>query len=167
MPEFLCDIKEETGPATEIENVTSPAAIERKILRPFDVAFNPKFRVAKTMHLFYSARIFAAELFPGRIGFQFPLQAACADGMKRAMEMFAHAADDLRVEKFPQLMREIHKARVVNDRRIVWSDAQKRGAPNQKIDTVLPTVTSSFTRAASQFAVRIQPWLAARPIVSG
>jgi hypothetical protein len=27
----------------------------------------------------------------------------------------------------------------------------------QKIDTISPTVTSSFTRAASQFAVRMQP----------
>jgi hypothetical protein len=36
-----------------------------------------------------------------------------------------------------------------------------------KIETGLPTLTSSFKRAASQFAVRMQPWLAARPIVSG
>src|SRR5205085_11206415 len=36
-----------------------------------------------------------------------------------------------------------------------------------KIETGFPTLTSSFTRAASQFAVRMQPWLAARPIVSG
>src|SRR5437667_182435 len=33
--------------------------------------------------------------------------------------------------------------------------------------TVLPTLTRSLTRAASQFASRMQPWLAARPIVSG
>jgi hypothetical protein len=38
------------------------------------------------------------------------------------------------------------------------------GMTNQKIITVLPTLTSSFTRAASQLAKRMQPWLAARPI---
>ena len=41
------------------------------------------------------------------------------------------------------------------------------GALYRKIETTFPTLTSSFTRAASQFAVRMQPWLAARPIVSG
>ncbi len=43
----------------------------------------------------------------------------------------------------------------------------KRAEDYLKIETGLPTLTMSFTRAASQFAVRMQPWLAARPIVSG
>ncbi len=41
------------------------------------------------------------------------------------------------------------------------------GEQSQKIMTVSPTLTRSFTRAASQLARRMQPWLAARPIVSG
>src|SRR5947207_15227257 len=40
--ESFGDIKKETGTAAEIENVTAPAAIKGKILRAFDVAFNPK-----------------------------------------------------------------------------------------------------------------------------
>ena len=71
--EFFCDIKKETGTAAEIENVTARAAIKRKILRAFDVAFNPKLGVAKAMHLFYSARIFSAEFFPRRIHFELTL----------------------------------------------------------------------------------------------
>jgi hypothetical protein len=71
--EFFRDIKKETGAAAEIENVTAPTAIKRKILRAFDVAFNPKVGVAKAMHFFYSARIFPAEFFPRRIRFELVL----------------------------------------------------------------------------------------------
>jgi hypothetical protein len=35
------------------------------------------------------------------------------------------------------------------------------------METNPPTVTRSLIFAASQFAIRMQPWLAARPIVSG
>ena len=38
---------------------------------------------------------------------------------------------------------------------------------DQKISTAFPTLTSSLILAASQFAVLMHPWLAARPIVSG
>jgi len=68
--ESFGDIKKETGTATQIENVTARAAIKGKILRAFDVAFNPKLGVAKAMHLFYSARVFSAEFFPRRIHFE-------------------------------------------------------------------------------------------------
>jgi len=71
--ESFCDIKKETGTAAEIENVTAPAAIKGKILRAFDIAFNPKLGVAKAMHLFYSARIFSAEFFPRRFHFELTL----------------------------------------------------------------------------------------------
>src|SRR6266566_3907780 len=71
--EFFCDIKKETGTAAEIENVTAPTAIKRKILCAFDIAINPKLGVAKTMHFFYSARIFPAEFFPRRIHFELVL----------------------------------------------------------------------------------------------
>ena len=71
--ESFCDIKKETGTTAEIENVTALAAIERKILRAFDVAFNPKLGVTKAVHLFYSARIFPPEFFPRRIGFELAL----------------------------------------------------------------------------------------------
>jgi len=71
--EFFCDIKKETGTAAEIENVTAPTAIKRKILCAFDVAINPKLGVAKAMHFFYSARIFPAEFFPRRIHFELAL----------------------------------------------------------------------------------------------
>src|SRR3954462_15174383 len=37
----------------------------------------------------------------------------------------------------------------------------------QNTTPVFPTLIRSFTRAASQLARRMQPWLAARPIVSG
>src|SRR3979490_3440395 len=37
----------------------------------------------------------------------------------------------------------------------------------RKIETALPTVTSSFTRAASQLACQFQPPIGPRPIVSG
>src|SRR5207237_3400450 len=71
--EFFCDIKKETRTAPEIENVTAPPTIKRKILRAFDVAFNPKVGVAKAMHFFYSARIFPAEFSPRRIRFELAL----------------------------------------------------------------------------------------------
>src|SRR5207237_8132470 len=61
--ESFGDIKKETGTAAEIENVTAPAEIKGKILRAFDVAFNAKLRVAKEITLFYSGRIFLADIF--------------------------------------------------------------------------------------------------------
>src|ERR1043166_5729569 len=39
--------------------------------------------------------------------------------------------------------------------------------PPQKMITVLPTLIMSFSRMTSQLATRMQPWLAARPMVSG
>jgi hypothetical protein len=41
-----------------------------------------------------------------------------------------------------------------------------KGTPSV-IVTLFPTLTRSLIRAASQFAIRMQPWLPARPIVSG
>src|ERR1700746_965418 len=71
--ESFCHIKKETRTAAEIEDVTAPSAIKRKILCAFDVAFNPKLGVSKAMHFFYSARIFLAEFFPRRIRFELAL----------------------------------------------------------------------------------------------
>src|SRR5438105_10474961 len=108
MAEFFCDIKKETGTAAEVENVTVPAAIKGKILCALDVAFNPRLGVAKAMHLFYSARIFPAKFFPRRIGFEVALYSARTYRMKRAMDVLAHAADNLGIKKLLQFVGEIH-----------------------------------------------------------
>src|SRR5438874_13121486 len=67
--ESFGDIKQETGTAAELENVTAPAAIKGKILRAFDVAYTPILGVAKEMHLLYSAVIFPPDLSPRRLHF--------------------------------------------------------------------------------------------------
>src|SRR5690349_17370587 len=51
MAELLCDIKEVTGSAPEIENVTARAAVEGNILSGFDVEFNLGPCVSPSMHL--------------------------------------------------------------------------------------------------------------------
>src|SRR5689334_2866468 len=108
MAELLCDIKEVTGSAPEIENVTARAAVEGNILGAFDVAFNPEPGVSPAMHLLGPGRIFPTESFPCRIFFKFLQKWARIDWMEGAMNVLAQTGDNVGIEKLSQLMREIH-----------------------------------------------------------
>src|SRR5438477_13145809 len=68
--QLLSDIKEVTGPATEIEDVMAWATVEGKVLGTFDVAFNPELGVGPAMHLFDPGRIFPTEFLPRWIFFK-------------------------------------------------------------------------------------------------
>src|SRR5437868_805493 len=115
MSEFLRDIKEVTGPAPEIENVTAWAAVERNILGAFDVTFNPEARVSPAMYLLDPGWIFLTESFPCRIFLKLLQQWARIDGMEGTMNVLAQTADDVGIKKLSQFMREIHGWMVRHD----------------------------------------------------
>ena len=110
MSELLRDIKEVTGPTTEIEDVMAWTTVEGKVLGAFDVAFNPEPGVGPAMHLFDPGRIFPTEFFPRRIFFKLLQKSVRIDWMEGAMNVLAQTADDVGIEKLSQFMREIHGA---------------------------------------------------------
>lgn len=115
MSELLRDIKEVTGPAPEIENVTAWAAVEGNILGAFDVAFNPESGVGPAMHLLDPGWIFPTESFPCRIFFKLLQKWARIDGMEGTMNVFAQTGNDVGIKKLPQFMREIHGRLIRHD----------------------------------------------------
>jgi hypothetical protein len=108
--QLLRDIKEVTGPTTEIEDVMAWTTVEGKVLGTFDVAFNPEPGVDPAMHLFDPGRIFPTEFFPRRIFFKLLQKSVRIDWMEGTMNVLAQTADDVGIEKLSQFMREIHGA---------------------------------------------------------
>src|SRR5205823_14459507 len=106
--QLLRDIKEVTGPATEIEDVMTWAAVEGKVLGTFDVAFNPELGVGPAMHLFDPGRIFPTEFFPRWIFFKLLQKSTSIDWMEGTMNVLAQTAYNVGIEKLSQFVREIH-----------------------------------------------------------
>jgi hypothetical protein len=108
--QLVRDIKEVTGPATEIEDVMAWTTVEGKVLGTFDIALNPEPGVGPAMHFFDPGRIFPAEFFPRRIFFKLLQKSVRIDWMEGTMNVLAQTADDVGIEKLSQFMREIHGA---------------------------------------------------------
>jgi len=106
--QLLRDIKEVTGPTTEIEDVMAWTTVEGKVLGTFDVASNPEPSVDPAMHLLDPGRIFPTEFFPRRIFFKLLQKSTRIDWMEGTMNVLAQTAYNVGIEKLSQFVREIH-----------------------------------------------------------
>src|SRR5205085_7320999 len=98
--ELLRDVDKVTRTTSKIENVAPRTALKREILRPFDVAFDPKFGVAETMHFFNFAWILLSQGVPRLVLFKLDMHFSRINRMESTMHVLASARDNVGVEEF-------------------------------------------------------------------
>lgn len=103
VPEMTSNVEKIAGAAAEIEKALRRRPIQRQILRAFDVAFDPELHLGPTIHFASRARIFPAQLRPGRIALQRLKKSRRIDGMKKTRHLLARAGDDLWIDQLLQL----------------------------------------------------------------
>src|SRR5437762_1689082 len=108
MAELLRDVDEVTRTASKVENVAARTAVERKILRAFYVAFDPKLGVAEAMHFLNVAWILLSQGIPRFVSLQLTVDFPRANGMQSPVHVLARARDNLGIEEFKQFVTNPH-----------------------------------------------------------